>query len=1116
MRFQSLLLVVLGGFTTLNAAKPFSELDLLIPREPNLNYLPLLSRGLPTGTCNAQTPCENAACCGTNGLCGYSPTECGKGNCTSNCDAKAECGQYGVVGKQNCPLGVCCSEFGFCGSTDDFCLNECQSGFGGCGPPKRPSCGGAGIAKRTIGYYESWSATRKCQSVQPEDLNLNGYTHVNFAFAFFDPATFQIAPMDGNSGKLYSRFTGLKSTNRGLQTWISVGGWSFTDPGPTRSAFSDMSSNSGNRQKFIRGLISFMDNYGFDGVDLDWEYPQANDRGGVTADKDNYVALVKEMRQAFGSKYGISMTLPTSYWYLQHFDLKGIQDSVDWFNLMSYDSLGPYIAPHTNVTEIDLGLDLLWRAGVTPGKVVIGFGWYGRSFTLTDSSCNTPNRVCKFSGGADPGPCSDASGIFTYQEIQEIIFTNKLTPTWDKTAAVKWISWGNQWVSYDDEDTFKQKRDFANSRCLGGSMVWAIDQMDQKADNGLAPAPGVTTSQQQDASQKSADLQASITCYTTDCGAKCKRGTNGVAQMNGQPGQLSTNNRCEKNEYRDLCCDDGTIMGICQWRGYRGVGLSCISGCGDGETEVTTNTNNHDKHGDQSCTGGIQSYCCKGFKPLPSKGDLKKKAEDGAKAAAEAAAANAALDVAAKVFCRVAVPALLAPLEALEALIPIFGEIADLAEIAATPALIQLCVKLIEKEGKAEFKIFGKKHTLSMDKPTAKPSKTRPSESSHTKPQTSTDSCDIAARDLDGRAVAPKCKKPVTSYVVTDFSDKNFPVTKSMVCDFSVPGTNLLNQACMNYASVIDHNPGYDLITCPFSKLPASKLKRPIVDLYNRERNRSWVSKIVPPSQKKGCERDEWPPAALHEVNNGLTNVVPGARLVTRQQYVRLLDGVQNGNAGQLWKGCPKLAATYDQKGNTRVVKGKNIQTKIISVKRFFTRSVFSMGFDHKADPDGDNGLKDNPCQPLGQKDANGNAIDNRGFALLNEDSWFNLNPAAKALTDGWKGSPTWKRDEALLNLEELVVIEANSSRRLTNREIQEELGIHYCEQHDCKKEMEVLGIESALDISLSQAAPAMVSAVSTTLSTSGMEGVTSMMTSTPKHVVSSANIPRQTFISQT
>ena len=143
--------------------------------------------------------------------------------------------------------------------------------------------------------------------------------------------------MDGKTGALYNRFTALKSNNPGLQTWISVGGWSFTDPGPTRTAFSDMTSSSGNRQKFISGLRDFMKSYGFDGVDLDWEYPQADDRGGVARDKENYVSLVKELRAAFGPAYGISMTLPTSYWYLQHFDLVGIQDSIDWFNLMAYD-----------------------------------------------------------------------------------------------------------------------------------------------------------------------------------------------------------------------------------------------------------------------------------------------------------------------------------------------------------------------------------------------------------------------------------------------------------------------------------------------------------------------------------------------------------------------------------------------------------------------------------------------------------------------------------------------------------------------------------------------------------------------------------------------------------
>jgi GH18 family chitinase len=128
--------------------------------------------------------------------------------------------------------------------------------------------------------------------------------------------------MDGKTGALYNRFTGLKNTNPGLKAYISVGGWSFTDPGPTRNAFSNMASSSANRGKFISGLMSFMNEYGFDGVDRD---------------KANYVALVAQMRSAFGSKYGITVTLPTSFWYLQHFDLVGLQPNVDWFNLMSYD-----------------------------------------------------------------------------------------------------------------------------------------------------------------------------------------------------------------------------------------------------------------------------------------------------------------------------------------------------------------------------------------------------------------------------------------------------------------------------------------------------------------------------------------------------------------------------------------------------------------------------------------------------------------------------------------------------------------------------------------------------------------------------------------------------------
>ena len=120
-------------------------------------------------------------------------------------------------------------------------------------------------------------------------------------------------PMNPGDPKLYTRFTALKSKKASLQCFISVGGWSFNDPTNipnTRTAFSDMVGSAANRRTFINSLSRFMKTYNFDGVDLDWEYPAANDRGGVPADLANYVTFLRELRAAFGTRYGRSMKLP--------------------------------------------------------------------------------------------------------------------------------------------------------------------------------------------------------------------------------------------------------------------------------------------------------------------------------------------------------------------------------------------------------------------------------------------------------------------------------------------------------------------------------------------------------------------------------------------------------------------------------------------------------------------------------------------------------------------------------------------------------------------------------------------------------------------------------------
>lgn len=138
-------------------------------------------------------------------------------------------------------------------------------------------------------------------------------------------------------------------------------------------------------------------------------------------------------------------------------------------------AIGSIVQAHTNLTEIRLAVELLWRVDVLPSQVVMGFGFYGRAFTLSDPTCNTPG--CPFSGASNPGPCSQTGGILTYYEIQDILSgPTTVSVVHDNTDAVNYFTFdNNQWISYDDEITFQQKVEWANSIGLGGAMIWASD-----------------------------------------------------------------------------------------------------------------------------------------------------------------------------------------------------------------------------------------------------------------------------------------------------------------------------------------------------------------------------------------------------------------------------------------------------------------------------------------------------------------------------------------------------------------------------------------------------------------------------------------------------------------
>lgn len=111
---------------------------------------------------------------------------------------------------------------------------------------------------------------------------------------------------------------------------------------PTATTFSTLAGSTSAQSAFFKSLVNFMSTYGFDGVDIDWEYPVAPERSGNPQDFANYVTFLSNLRNALGSaghKYGLSITIPSSYWYMQNFDIKKIEPLVDWFQVMTVRSV---------------------------------------------------------------------------------------------------------------------------------------------------------------------------------------------------------------------------------------------------------------------------------------------------------------------------------------------------------------------------------------------------------------------------------------------------------------------------------------------------------------------------------------------------------------------------------------------------------------------------------------------------------------------------------------------------------------------------------------------------------------------------------------------------------
>ena len=297
-------------------------------------------------------------------------------------------------------------------------------------------------------------------------------THINYAFA-------ELYMVDGvyqgfkPQGKLerFESIAALKKDHPLLKICLSFTHGVSNADNKQGGSFSALCKSESGRKAFAEDCLAFLKKYQLDGVDLDWEYPGLSWSGAAcdpSCDVDNYVLLVKQLRETLGDAYTISYAgycmdkQPTTGGY-RYVDIKGMDPYVDYVNIMTYDLDE---APHHHSALNDpraykdckRAVDAYLNAGVSPDKLVLGIPFYGRH-----SWSQSPTAI-------------------TYKSILSLDPYQYRRNKWDAQASCPYVETmsGEFFCGYDNPRSIAIKGEWVRKNGMRGLMYWEYDQDDDK------------------------------------------------------------------------------------------------------------------------------------------------------------------------------------------------------------------------------------------------------------------------------------------------------------------------------------------------------------------------------------------------------------------------------------------------------------------------------------------------------------------------------------------------------------------------------------------------------------------------------------------------------------
>jgi chitinase len=300
------------------------------------------------------------------------------------------------------------------------------------------------------------------------DINFRLYTHLCHAFV--------VADGEGRiqrRGNAPSRELTAGAHKSGVRVILSLGGWGWD------KQFASIVAKPGAEDRYFAGVMEIVDTFDYDGIDLDWEYPDTKEEvAGFERLTRRFRKALDDLGRKKGRSMVVTMAASSNAETLKWLDRAFLLETMDWINVMTYDYTGnwtDYAGHHSPLfasskqpgrprsTQATMKY-LLEERRLPANRLAVGIPLYGRGFNVAESYAPTKGAPRTRAPGGD------------YARIRKLEGDPEWTRKWDDQTKNPWLisTKGTAVIGYDDAESVAIKTDWAMKQGFRGVFFWQI------------------------------------------------------------------------------------------------------------------------------------------------------------------------------------------------------------------------------------------------------------------------------------------------------------------------------------------------------------------------------------------------------------------------------------------------------------------------------------------------------------------------------------------------------------------------------------------------------------------------------------------------------------------